>query len=371
VYKINDIVIGMDLETKLELVKKSPTEELITEEELKTLLETKDHPQHYIGYEISGKLHLGISFITCFKIKDLLDAGFNCCVFLADWHSVLNKKLGGDWERIRKGAKYFEEAFTFILGKKNPRLKFVLGSDLYHNKDEYWMNIVKIAKATTLPRIMRCLTIMGRKEDEKLDVGQLIYPCMQAADIIELDVDVAHAGTDQRRVHMLLRDISEKLKTKKPIALHNHVLSGLAKPERLGFDENPEIDLKISSKMSKSKPWTAIFIHDTPEQIRDKISKAWCTEGEIENNPVLELARYIIFRLQGTFEVDRPAKYGGCLEFETYGELEDAFRNKQIHPQDLKNGVADELAELLKPVREYFEKPAKRKLLDVFKENEE
>jgi tyrosyl-tRNA synthetase len=170
---------------------------------------------------------------------------------------------------------------------------------------------------------------------------------------------------------MLLRDISEKLKTKKPIALHNHVLSGLAKPERLGFDENPEIDLKISSKMSKSKPWTAIFIHDTPEQIRDKISKAWCTEGEIENNPVLELARYIIFRLQGTFEVDRPAKYGGCLEFETYGELEDAFRNKQIHPQDLKNGVADELAELLKPVREYFEKPAKRKLLDVFKENEE
>jgi len=37
----------------------------------------------------------------------------------------------------------------------------------------------------------------------------------------------------------------------------------------------------------------------------------------------------------------------------------------------LKNSVADELSELLTPLREYFEKPAKRKLLEVFKENEE
>ena len=49
----------MDVTTKLDLVMKSPTEEVITQEELKKLFETNDKPRHYIGYEISGILHLG------------------------------------------------------------------------------------------------------------------------------------------------------------------------------------------------------------------------------------------------------------------------------------------------------------------------
>lgn len=353
----------MQLEKKLELIKKLPTEEIITEEELIKLLEEKEHPQHYIGYEISGLLHLGILYLTGYKIRDFLEAGFNCYVFLADWHSVLNEKLGGDWERIRKGAEYFKEAFQFFLGK-HKRLKFVLGSELYHNNDEYWMNVVKVARSATLKRIMRCLTIMGRKQTEKLDVAQLLYPPMQAADIIALKVDLAHAGTDQRRVHMLLRDIAGKLKIKKPIVLHNHLLSGLQKPERRGLDENPEIDLKISSKMSKSKPWTCIFIHDSPEEIEKKLKKAWCPEGEIVNNPILELIKYVIFRERKEFKIERKKKYGGDITFKNYEELEREFKEKKIHPQDLKSNVSRELTKILEPIRKHFEK--KEELLKVF-----
>jgi len=356
----------MDLEKKLDLVTRPPTEEVITEKELRELLETKSHPQHYIGYEISGLLHLGILYVTGYKIKDLLDAGFNCCVFLADWHSVLNKKLGGDWDRIRKGSKYFEEAFKFLLGK-HKRLKFILGSDLYHNNDKYWHNVVKIAKKSTVQRVMRCMTIMGRKETEKLDVAQFLYPPMQASDILELKVDVAHAGTDQRKVHMLLRDISGKIKVKKPICLHSHLLGGLSQPVRGGFDENPDIDLKISSKMSKSKPWTAIFIHDNPKQIEDKLKRAWCPEGEIIQNPVLELAKYVIFIEKKSFEMERSKKFGGDISIQNYEELERLFEDKRIHPQDLKINVARELSELLKPIRKHFEKPSRKKLLNVFK----
>jgi tyrosyl-tRNA synthetase len=356
----------MDLEKKLELVMRPPTEEIITEKELKELLETKTHPQHYIGYEISGLLHLGILYVTGYKIKDLLDAGFNCCVLLADWHSVLNKKLGGDWDKIRKGAKYFEEAFKFFLGKQK-RLKFILGSELYHNNDKYWYNVVKIAKACTLQRVLRCMMIMGRKETEKLDVAQIIYPPMQASDILELEIDLAHAGTDQRKVHMLLRDISSKIKIKKPVSLHNHLLGGLSRPVREGFDENPEIDLKISSKMSKSKPWTAIFIHDSPKQIEYKLNRAWCPEGEVIQNPVLELAKYVIFREKKSFDIERSKKFGGDISIQNYEELESLFKRNEIHPQDLKLNVARELSEILKPIMKHFEKPSKRKLLNIFK----
>jgi len=206
---------------------------------------------------------------------------------------------------------------------------------------------------------------MGRKQTEKLTAAQLLYPPMQAADIIALNVDVAHAGTDQRRVHMFLRDIAKKIKVNKPVAVHNHLLGGLEKPERLGFDENPEIDLKISSKMSKSKPWTCIFIHDSPEEIEKKLMKAWCPEGEVEFNPVLEIAEYIIFREKKRFKLERPRKYGGDVTFESYEELEKMFKEKKIHPQDLKLNISRELTKILEPVRKYFER--REELLEVFK----
>ena len=44
----------MDIETKLELIKKPPTEEIITEEDLRQLLQTKEHPIAYNGFEPSG-----------------------------------------------------------------------------------------------------------------------------------------------------------------------------------------------------------------------------------------------------------------------------------------------------------------------------
>ena len=49
----------MDLEKKIELICRPPTEEVLTEGELRQLFETNAHPRHYIGFEISGMLHLG------------------------------------------------------------------------------------------------------------------------------------------------------------------------------------------------------------------------------------------------------------------------------------------------------------------------
>ena len=40
---------------------------------------------------------------------------------------------------------------------------------------------------------------MGRSEDDnKIDVAKLLYPAV-AVDIHSLDVDIAHAGMDQRK----------------------------------------------------------------------------------------------------------------------------------------------------------------------------
>ena len=197
----------MDIIEKVELVTKPPTEEIVKQEELMELFQTNSNPKHYIGLEISGFLHLGSLITTGFKINDFIKAGINCTVFLADWHTVINDKLGGDWDIISKVSQYYADAFKIVC----PGVNIKLGSELYDSKKEYWSEVVHFTKHMSLARTMRTLTIMGRSEnEEKIDLAKLLYPPMQAVDIHSLNVDIAHAGMDQRKIHMLAREIFPK-----------------------------------------------------------------------------------------------------------------------------------------------------------------
>jgi tyrosyl-tRNA synthetase len=84
------------------------------------------------------------------------------------------------------------------------------------------------------------------------------------------------------------------------------------------------------------------------------MKSAFCPP-ETEANPVLDMARLIVFPRLGTLKVDRSAKYGGPVEFASFDELEKAYATKSLHPMDLKKGVSDSVNELLEPVRSYFE----------------
>lgn len=343
----------MDIEDQLALIIREPTEEVITIDDLKMLLQTVSHPRHYIGLEISGVLHLGSLILTGFKINDFIKAGINTTVFLADWHTYINDKLGGDWNRIKQVSQYYAEAFKFFC----PSVNVVLGSDLYKQKgQDYWENFVRFSKQMTLARTIRSLTIMGRNEGERnnLDLSQLLYPPMQSVDIEALDLDIVHAGMDQRKIHMLVREIFPKLGWKVPVVIHHRLLPGLSEPVRMGLDENAIDDARISSKMSKSKPASGILIHDDAKTIKDKISKAFCPAGVLEGNPILELVRYVIFHQFDDFVIERPIKYGGDIRYSNYRQVENDFVTKKIHPMDLKNATASYVDKIIEPIRNHF-----------------
>ena len=320
---------------------KPPTEEVVTQEELIELFKTNSSPNHYIGLEISGFLHLGSLISTGFKINDFVKAGVKCKIFLADWHTLINDKLGGDWETIEKVSKYYQDAFKLVC----PDAEIILGSKLYEEKTEYWSELVKFTKHMSIARTMRTLTIMGRSEDDKkIDVAKLLYPAMQAVDIHSLDVDIAHAGMDQRKIHMLVREIFPKMKWKVPVAVHHKLLPRLSKPA----DSNAD---KIVGKMSKSDPNSGVFIHNTDDEIKKKISKAWCEEANIESNPLLEISRSVIFHEFNEMKVERPEKFGGNVSYTDYNQLEKDFSEKKLHPGDLKQTVGNYLVEIVSPIR--------------------
>jgi tyrosyl-tRNA synthetase len=146
----------------------------------------------------------------------------------------------------------------------------------------------------------------------------------------------------------------------KPVVANYHMLMGLTAPGKEVIDP---IERKIAMKMSKSKPDSAIFMDDSEQDIKRKMDKAYCPEGIVEENPVLEYCKYIIFERFKEFKVERPAKFGGDLAFGNYAELEKAFAKKELHPMDLKQAAAKHVNELVEPVRRHFEKNAKAKKL--------
>jgi tyrosyl-tRNA synthetase len=321
------------------------TEEIVTEDELTKILDEKDIPKSYIGIEPSGLMHIG-SIICIDKVKDLLDSGFSVTVLLADWHAYLNDKLGGDMEDIISCGDYIKDCFS-SFGVESKHLHFVFATDLLDGI-AYWEKVLRISKKSSLSRIKRTLTIMGRKEDEvDMDASMLIYPAMQVADIFQLDVDVALGGLDQRKAHMLARDVSEKLGWKKVVAVHTPLLPGLQGGERMDI---------VEAKMSKSNPDSSIFIHDSPEDIKRKINKAYCPEGQIAENPIIDICRYIVFNRMEEMTLSRPEKYGGDMIISGYSQLKEVFESGQLHPADLKNATSQYLVDILKPVRDYFEK---------------
>ena len=104
--------------------------------------------------------------------------------------------------------------------------------------------------------------------------------------------------------------------------------------------------------MSKSDPNSGIFIHNTNDEIKKKISKGWCEEGLTENNPILELTRQVVFHEYDSISIERSEKFGGNVTYNSYEELESDFGQKNLHPGDLKNTIGDYMVKIIAPIRD-------------------
>ena len=349
----------MDTGKRLELIR-GISEEIISESELTKLLDEKKNPTAYDGFEPSGVAHIGSGILRAITLEDLSKAGIKFKILIADWHAWINNKMNSDLDSIQSAGNYFTEVWK-AAGVKN--VDMVWASEVVKD-DNYWKKVIQVAKSTTMNRAERAISIMGRKAGEMKEVSQLFYPMMQVADVFHLDVDITQLGLDQRRAGMLAREVAEKNKWKKPVIVSHHMLMGLEgvkKPE--SYDDNQKLDEEISSKMSKSKPDTAIFVHDTESEIARKLKKAYCPVKVAKNNPVLEYNRYIVFRKMKNVKIERDKKFGGDVTYKSYNEMEKDFTDGNLHPMDLKNSTAKSLAEVMEPVRKHFEKNSKAKEL--------
>jgi tyrosyl-tRNA synthetase len=341
-------------EQKVDKIKNDPFfEELVKEEELLALFNEQEQTGRkiiaYDGFEPSGQIHIAQGLLRAIAVNKLTSQGIHFKFWVADWFALLNNKMGGDLDKIKTVGEYFIEVWK-ASGMNLEHVEFVWTSDFIKTHPEYWETVLKLSTNATVQRVMRCGQIMGREESTNNPSSQILYPLMQAADIHHLQADIAQLGMDQRKVNMLARDIFPKIGLKSPIALHHHMLLGLQFSETTAEG----VDRKIAMKMSKSKPETAIFMTDSSEDVVRKFKKAFCPEKQVEDNPVLEYLKFIVFEKFDSITVTRPEKFGGDVTFNSYTEIESAFISGAIHPMDLKAVTAKYINDLLEPVRLHF-----------------
>ncbi len=313
---------------------------------------------------------MGTGLVCMQKVADLQKAGVGVSIFLADYHSWINRKLGGDLELIRDVAVgYFKEALKrslLCVGGDPERLRVVTGYELYERLGiTYLEDVLRVSKHLRLSRAMRSITIAGRRAGESLELAQLLYVPMQVADIFALGVNLVHSGMDQRKAHVIAMDMGDAFGYK-PIALHHHLLTGLHITEaqrnalmlaRTSRDREKAEDQLLDIKMSKSKPHSAIFVHDTPEEIAAKISGAYCPKAETALNPVVEIVEFVICPLLAKEKKEieiRNGKTGLAAAYGSIDALKESYQKGEIHPADIKNYAIEQLTAILEPARKYF-----------------
>ncbi|KAK1860662.1 hypothetical protein I4F81_003250 [Pyropia yezoensis] len=342
------------LETRLARIL-SVGERCIEESELRALLThtsaTGRRPLCYDGFEPSGRMHIAQGIQKAVNVNKLTSSGCDFVFWVADWFAALNDKLGGDLKKIRVVGEYFIEVWK-ASGMDMDHVRFMWASDSINAApDEYWRRVMDVARLNSLARIKRCGPIMGRQENDNLSAAQVLYPCMQAADVFFLKADICQLGTDQLKVNMLAREYCDATRPKishKPVVLSHVMLPGL----KAGQD-----------KMSKSDPESALWMEDTAADVNSKIKKAFCPEKEVKGNPCLAYVRHLVIPAAGSLTILRKEANGGNVTYSDADVLEAAFAAGDLHPGDLKPALSKAINALLQPVRDHFTNNPKAKAL--------
>jgi tyrosyl-tRNA synthetase len=309
-------------------------QEVIGLEELKEIVKERSL-KIYWGTAPTGRIHIGY-LVPLLKIADL--------------HAVLDN-LKSTPELINKRTEYYELMIKTILKHLHcplEALNFIKGSD-FQLTPEYIVDVYKLTTLTSTHDALKAGAEVVKQTDNP-KISGLLYPLLQILDEEYLDVDAQLGGVDQRRIFTLSNTLLSLLGYKKRIHLMNPMLTAI--------DALPQQDTQ-QVKMSASNVNSKIDMLDSKNNIKKKINKAYCLEGDVTFNPLLELTQLIIFPLlqnqnMNRLIINRHEKHGGPLYFTSFNMLKDCFINKDLHPQDLKCGIIDCLNKFIDLIRHDF-----------------
>lgn len=336
-------------------------------------LQKNEQINGYWGTAPTGRIHIGY-IAPLMKIADFVEAGCHIYILLADVHAFLDSRKS-DLEDQSK-VIYYRELITASLNLLNvdmSKVHFVVGSSYQYNP-EYIRDLLKFLDVVTDTQAKHAgAEVVKQSKETKL--SGLVYPLMQSLDEEHLSrqfgvkLDFELGGNDQRKIFTFSVDHLNKLFTDRKFTyIMNDMIPGLRNKVLEKKEESDENSVQQSHKMSSSESAGKIDLLFSQQEIFKVVNNAYCLEGDIMDNTILDLCKHIVFpmlhKLKKQFVIFRKEKYGGDFTINNFDELSLWFSEKKLHPQDLKISVSKLIADLFEPLRNHFDSIEMKQLLN-------
>ncbi|KAK5989478.1 Tyrosine--tRNA ligase [Cladobotryum mycophilum] len=332
----------LDAKARFDLISENLTE-FLNPEIIQDILAEGRNPRVYWGTATTGRPHTGY-YVAALKIAQLLNAGCEVVVLLADIHGFLDN-LKAPLELVASRSKYYEHVIKAILvsvGVSLEKLEFVLGSS-YQKSEAYVMDIFRMSSLISEHDAKRAGAEIVKQSDDG-PLSGLLYPVLQVLDEEYLRVDAQLGGVDQRKLFIAAKAWLPKLKYRQRAHLLNPMVAGLS-----------------GGKMSSSNEDSKIDLLDPPEVVAKKIRKAEALPKIVEENGVIALVEHILLpasKLQkgeAEFRVERTRDNLEPLVYNNIKQLQEHYAEDILTPQLLKPAVSAALSALMAPINKAFQ----------------
>lgn len=284
------------------------------------------------GDRPTGPLHIGHYFGSLVSRKELEDE-YESFVMIADVQALTDHF--NEPEKVRNNV--MEVALDYLASGLDPqKTTFFIQSQIPQIAEltVFFSNLVTVNTLKRNPTVKGEITekkdLFGVK-GEKLTYGFLGYPVSQAADITIVRADTVPVGEEQLPMIELTREIIEKFHRIYKTNIFPLPQAKLSKaPKILGTDGN--------AKMSKTLN-NAIFLKDSPEEIKEKIKTAKTDSFST-----------VAYDPKNRPEISNLVLIYGLIHSTSPEEAAKEIRN--ISYSAFKNKLAEDLIKFLEPLRE-------------------
>jgi len=205
------------------------------------------------GFNASGTIHLGHKAIFDTNLFFQKKYGIPVFIPISDDESYVTGKVKDQKEALENALKLAKELLAYGF---DPKKTYFIIDQIYTN---IYNLAIKLSKKVNLSEIK---ATYGYENSD--NIGIHFYPAIQSAHILfpqekyKIKNVLVPIGPDEDAHIRISRDIASRFGYNKPAILHSKFLPGID-----------------GTKMSTSKPHTAIFLSDSEKDIRKKINKAF------------------------------------------------------------------------------------------------
>lgn len=285
------------------------------------------------GIRSTGNLHLGNYFGAVNNFVQMQN-DYNCYFFIADLHSLTTHPTPENLHNnVRKVLVEYlacgidPEKSTIYVQSDVPEISELY---LYMNMNAY---LGELERSTSFKDKVR-------SNPNNVNAGLLTYPVLMAVDILIHKGLKVPVGKDQEQHLEMARTFGNRFNR-----LYNTELF----PEPYAFSYSDKLikvpGLDGNGKMGKSEgEGNAVFLADTPEIIRKKLSRAKTDSGPTQLNQEKPEAIQNLFNLMQIVSNE-----------DTYNFFNEQYNSMTIRYGDFKKQLAEDMIALTTPVRERIE----------------